>query len=116
MSNIRFGVTCIDIDGNRKLAVPAQARHLYDRREDAEEWLRAVLARPDNLDRLRQIHGPQALGTYRVDPFDCWEHGDPKGIFVHEPSLDAATRTLFEDPEPEPLHPSDAKRPRHPRR
>ena len=81
---ILFNVSFIDKNGLRTLVGPAQGRHMLPTREAAEKWLSAFLAN-NAPERLASIFGDQALGTFRVDPFDCYEHGDPKGIYVREP-------------------------------
>lgn len=82
---IRYGTTCIDTNGVRKLSAPALwARYLWDNKEEAETWLKECMSQPDNLRRLEQIHGPQSLGTFQVDPFECWDHGEPKGWYPND--------------------------------
>ena len=81
---VRYGITCIFPDGYRKLAMPAQARHLWDTPAEAEAWLSAMLEDISNVSRLNQIHGPQSEGTFTVSPFNCWPHGDPMGCYPLE--------------------------------
>jgi hypothetical protein len=50
-------------------------------KEDAEAYLVTLFA-TNGEDRLVEVCGEQARGTFRVDPFDCYDHGDPKGIYV----------------------------------
>jgi len=34
--------------------------------------------------RLLSVCGEQSVGTFRVDSFECYDHGDPKTIYVEE--------------------------------
>jgi hypothetical protein len=74
-------VTYINKTGLRTLLGPAQGRHMFHSREDAEDFLEA-LANNTGFDRLAQIYGPQCVGTLRVDSFECYDHGDPVSIYV----------------------------------
>lgn len=76
----RYCVTYLLPNGLRTLVGPAQARHLHHDRKGAETWLRAFLA-VNAQDRIRAVYGGSALGTFRVDSVECWENGDPKGIY-----------------------------------
>lgn len=78
-----FAITCIGKDGLRVLIGPAQGRFMKSTRAEAEEGLRQLLA--NNAEsRLAEVYGKQAMGTFRVDEFECWHHGDPKGIYVDD--------------------------------
>jgi hypothetical protein len=77
---IRYGITCVHKDGERRLYGPAQGRHLWDTREAAEAWLAAAMV-TNGPDRLPSIMGEQSRGTFRADAFDCYAHGDPIGIY-----------------------------------
>jgi len=81
MSRTRYAITKIDPDGNRSIHGPAWSRNMFDSAESAERHLADVLANT-GMDRLCMIYGEQARGTFRVDPVECWETGDPKGIYV----------------------------------
>jgi len=78
-----YQVTCITKQGLRSLITAAQGRHMHATREEAETWLAAFLAN-NSTDRLASIYGAQALDTFRVDPFECYDHGDPVGIYVEQ--------------------------------
>lgn len=78
---IRYSVTCIGRNGERKFAMPSNQRHnFWDKYEDAERWLKACLDQPDNIERLRQIHGDQATGTFEVSAFECYSYGEAKSL------------------------------------
>lgn len=79
----RFNVTYVTRDGLRMLFSANQGRLFHDTREDAEAWLEAFLENSSDDQRVA-ICGAQALGTFRVDAFDCYENGDAKGIYVDE--------------------------------
>lgn len=79
---ILFNISYLGKDGLRTLFGPAQGRCMCKTREEAEEKLRAFMT--ESEERLVQIYGEQSRGTFRVDPFECWDHGDPKGIYVTE--------------------------------
>lgn len=61
----------------------AQGRNMFHTREDAQEWLDKVLGATDEK-TLRLCYGDSAIGTFRVDVFACWHHGDPRGVWVQE--------------------------------
>ena len=78
---VLWQVTFVGRDGLRTLVGPAQGRYMHETPLEAEGALRALLATNDEA-RLVQVFGPQSCGTFRVDPFPCWAHGDPIRIFV----------------------------------
>jgi hypothetical protein len=80
---VRFQVSYITRDGLRQLLVPAQGRRMFITLEGAEAWLGTFLVN-NTRERLQSIYGEAAIGTFRVDAWECWSHGDPKGIFVDE--------------------------------
>lgn len=77
---LRYAVTFKNKEGLRQL-VSAQAHALYDAREPAEDWVRLLYVNTGD-ERVAEIYGPQAVGSFRVDPVDCWDNGDPKGIYI----------------------------------
>lgn len=80
---ILYNVTFVDKLGLRTIVGPAQGRFMKKTREEAEQYLKDLIANNDE-DRILSIYGQQSKGTFRVDPFDCYDHGDPKGIYVDD--------------------------------
>lgn len=76
-----YNITFTNRDGLRTIFGHAQARYMHDTREAAERHL-ADIMRNSGEPRLLDICGQQARGSFRVDAFECWDHGDPKGIYV----------------------------------
>jgi len=76
---IRYGITYKAKDSLRTLF---SARHLKATPEEAQATLDDFLR--ESADRMVQVCGEQSRGTFRVDPIDCWDHGDPKGIYVDD--------------------------------
>ena len=81
VSNVRYAITHINADGYRILSYAAQGRNMHASRDKASAWLSSMLTN-NSQSTLESVHGKQATGTYRVDAFDCYDHGDPKGIYV----------------------------------
>jgi hypothetical protein len=81
-SVIRWTVTHIARDGFRIMTAPArQGRYTYETEQEAQTWLDAMLVNTPR-DTLIQIHGAQAMGTFRTDPCSCWPgHFDPKQMY-----------------------------------
>lgn len=79
---ILYGISFVDKLGLRCLLGPAQGRCMYRTREDAERDLEQLLQNGEG--RLVDVCGERSRGTFRVDAFDCYDHGDPKGIYVKE--------------------------------
>lgn len=75
-----YAVTHVNKDGMRTLTYANQGRNHCDKREDAERKL-AALVQNTTVDRLEQIFGNQALGTFDVREVDCYDHGDAKSIW-----------------------------------
>lgn len=78
-----FNLSCLNADGDRVLVGAAQGRHMHETRESAEAYLAAFLENNSD-ERLASIFGRHALGTFRVDAFECYDHGDPIGRYVKE--------------------------------
>ena len=76
---IRFGITYIDTNGLRTLLGPAQGRYMMTK-EEAENALLDLMR--ESEDKLVSVCKPQSRGTFRVDAFNCYDHGDPMGIYV----------------------------------
>ena len=87
---ILYNLSFIAKNGLRTIVGPAQGRCMKATREEAETALRNLLAN-NSRERLVSVFGEQAIGTFRVDSFDCWDHGDPKGIYVVEDEEDEDT-------------------------
>lgn len=81
-SRIRYAITQLgpgdDDDRGRTLT----GLHLRETREEAEEYLRGVLAN-DSRESLLQIF--PRLDTFRIDPVRCYDHGDPIEIVAAVP-------------------------------
>lgn len=82
----KYAITHINRDGVRQLSWANQGRLHLDRHEDAErklvDWIKH-----NSPDTLRQVFGPQALGTFEIRPMDCYDHGDAKGIYFDTVTL-----------------------------
>jgi hypothetical protein len=75
-TKVLFSTTYIDMSGLRVLTHARQGRYMQPTREAAEEALKNLLEN-NTEQRLADIYGPQSIGTFRVDAFECYEHGDP---------------------------------------
>jgi len=80
---ILFNITYKTKDGLRTMITANQGRYMKRTREEAEQALRDTLAN-NSEERLASIFGAQAIGTFRVDEFDCYDHGDAKGVYVDD--------------------------------
>jgi hypothetical protein len=79
-----FNVSFLDPKtGMRTLFGAAQGRHMHRTREQAETYL-AALRENTGKDRLESIAGLGTWDSFRVDPFMCYDHGDPVGRYVFE--------------------------------
>jgi hypothetical protein len=75
----RFVCTYIGKDGLRTLIGPAQGRHTYATKEEAEAHLAAVLGN-NSPDTLQQTWGDNP--RFEVRPCQCWaEHFDPVSAY-----------------------------------
>ncbi len=54
---------------------------LFTTIKEAERWLKALYGNTGE-ERLSRIYGSQSKDTFRVDPIECWDNGDTKGIYV----------------------------------
>jgi hypothetical protein len=63
--------------GLRTLLAANQARHHFDSREAAEQWLESAKS-----NGLPNVLSATELASVRVDPIDCYASGDAKGIYV----------------------------------
>jgi hypothetical protein len=81
---ILYNISFLNRDGLRTLFGSAQGRHMHATRRSAEQLLRDTF-KNSGEDRLVEIFGVQARGTFRVDSFQCHDSGDPIGIYVDAP-------------------------------
>jgi len=77
-----FNITYINKIGLRTIFGAAQGRCMHETRASAERLLADFLLLSER--RMIDVCGEQARGTFRVDAFECWPHGDPKGIYVDD--------------------------------
>lgn len=80
---VKYNISFMDKNGLRTLCGINQGRFFKDTREAAEQAMRDIMANTGE-DRLVEIYGKQAIGTFRVDAFECYDSGDAKGIYVDE--------------------------------
>lgn len=78
-----YQVTCRKSNGLRGIITAAQGRHMHATKADADNWMESFMA-SNTTERLAAVYGQQALGTFRVDAFECYDHGDSVGIWVDE--------------------------------
>lgn len=79
MMRVRYAIYHKHPDGFFKLTRPNQARHHFDTREEAEQFLAAVAP------SLREKTLGDAADTLMVAPVECFGHGDAIGIFLRNP-------------------------------
>jgi len=70
----RYAITHVGNDGNRHLTRGNQWGH-YRTAEEAESWLSAAMA-VNSPKLLKEVYGPEALTTFRVQAVLCYSHGD----------------------------------------
>lgn len=80
---ILYNISFMNKNGLRTLVGTNQGRFFKKTREEAESHLHDFLTN-NTEERLASIYGAQSVGTFRVDPFDCYDHGDAKGIYVDD--------------------------------
>jgi hypothetical protein len=80
---IKYNISYMAKNGLRTLMGANQGRFFKDTREDAEQWLHVILTNTGE-DKLVEIYGKQVRGTFRVDAFSCYEHGDAKSVYIDE--------------------------------
>lgn len=79
----RYAVSFINKDGMRQVW-SMQGRSLRDTREEAEAQLAAVFeCGVNHADTLRRHYGD--VNLVRVDPVECYAHGDPCGLYIADP-------------------------------
>lgn len=75
----RYAITKIQRDGLRVLALANQGRNHFDTKPEAEQALQAILQN-NSADTLKSVYGD--LLKMRVDPVECYDHGDAKGTVL----------------------------------
>lgn len=75
----RYAITKINTYGLRVLAFANQGRNHFDTKAKAEAHLAAVL-KNNSADTLRSVYGDTT--KMRVDPVECYDHGDAVGTVV----------------------------------
>lgn len=80
---VLFNISFVNKNGLRTMLGPNQGRYMKETRAEAQELLDAIM-QESGEQRLVEVCGEQARGTFRVDPFHCYAHGDAKGIYVDE--------------------------------
>ena len=78
---VMYNVSFLDKNGLRCLLGPNQGHRMYENRESAEGFLRALLENTGE-DRLVDVCGPQSRGTFQVAAFRCYDHGDAVGCYA----------------------------------
>ena len=81
---IRFNISFINRDGVRIMLGANQGRRMFVDLDGAELFLKDLL-RNTGEERLAQIYGPQSIGTFRTDAFECYDHGDAVSIYPRRP-------------------------------
>lgn len=74
-TKVMFNISFIDKCGERILLGPNQGRFFSASPAEKEAWLKACF-KNSGEDKLVDICGEQSRGTFRVDAFDCYDHGD----------------------------------------
>lgn len=76
----RFTITYINRHGQRQLLGPNQGRCFKDTVGEAQQGLKSFVE--NNTEKqLKEVYGPQAIGTFAVRAVECYENGDAIGIF-----------------------------------
>lgn len=84
----RYAVTTVKSDGLRVLAFANQGRCHFDTKDGAEKHLAAILAN-NSESTLASTFGQNFRTTMRVDPVECYDHGDAvRTVFGYEPEND----------------------------
>lgn len=71
-----YNLTFITASGARAMVGARQGRHMKATREEAESYL-AEFLKNNSEERLVSVYGKASIGSFRVDPFECFDHGDP---------------------------------------
>lgn len=82
LTRVLYATTCVQGTGRRSIVGAMQGRHMRRTRLEAQRELDRLLEGGERP--LIDIMGPQSRGTFRVDAFECWFYGDPKGIYPYE--------------------------------
>lgn len=79
--NVRYVLSFINKDGCRVLVNPMQGRYTYATQEEARKRLGNLLS-ANTEDQLKNVFGPQSIGTFKVSAVECWPgHNDPKSMW-----------------------------------
>jgi len=79
----QFALTHINQDGMRQLTRPNQGRNHFSKLEDAENYFACLFNNSQTT--LAKVYGKQSLGTFRIDPVECFDNGDAVGIYIRDP-------------------------------
>lgn len=85
----RYAITKVNRDGFRVLAFANQGRNHFDTKAAAEKHLRAVIANNSD-DKVRMVYGD--VSKIRVDPVQCYDHGDAIASYI---DTDKAYHAVF---------------------
>jgi hypothetical protein len=77
----RFAITHLHKNGLRGLTLANQGRNHYDTRAEALAALAAFMNPEHGLDKVLDA---AEYSTLRVDPIECYDHGDAVGIWVDD--------------------------------
>jgi len=78
-SVVRYVGTYVNGDGMRTLMTPAQGRHTYATREEAQAWVDAVTSN-NSGSTIRDVWGDNP--RFEVRPCPCWSgHFDPQNVW-----------------------------------
>lgn len=81
---VLYNLSFVNRSSDRVMVGANQGRYMHESREACEAFLMAFLEN-NGAERLESIYGAQAMGTFRVDAFECYDHGDALSIYVRTP-------------------------------
>jgi hypothetical protein len=79
-----YQTTFVNRDGVRLMLGANQGRRMFADLDSAEMFLKDLL-RNTGEERLSDIYGPQSIGTFRTDAFECYDNGDAVSIYPRRP-------------------------------
>ncbi len=83
-----YALTHIDSDGMRTLTRRNWGQNHFETREAGEKYLEAFLNPETNREStLIEIFGKRAIGTFKICPIECYDHGDAISVYVDEPPV-----------------------------